>query len=734
MSSVIRPLFRHLGMTLLVLCCCASSATRVWPQIAQANPEQDRAASDPIKTGYLVDVPTPLSGDDVNVLIAQLAGLAGSAAEGQRATVVMRYPAADQSDGSSTGLEDALKLARAMTSTQLRRLKIVSWVRGEITGHSVLPILASDSLLVSPGAALGDATASETAADETIPLIYHAIAERRSLFPPAVVLALADPTVALVRATRVDGGRQFAAGPSLEALRESGNVLEEEVWSPAGSPLRLQAEQLREARIAARIVGSLDKVAEGLDLAELKEIEAVGFDGERQGALLEITGSISPNRSQRWQSNLAATLETGQTNVWLVAVDSSGGSFTASAALAGWFAEPEPPLQAVAGLIRNEARGDAALIALACKPLLMTPNSTLGGPGSQAISVADVRQQDELIEMIARQTNRSPALIRGLLDRESKVYRFTNKKTGRVRYATEAGVVEGAEDAQAERDRWQRGERIELSDGLSADEAIALGLADGEAQSLEAAAESIGLPAVPPRVADRSIVRFVERIGRSSGLAFLLLFIGFIALSSEASAPGLGVPGFISVVCFALFFWIKFLAGTAEWLELLAFVLGISFIAIEVFVLPGFGVFGIGGLVLTVLGVVLMSQTFVIPRNVYQVEVLTQGIWVALGGAFGMIAGVMLIRTMLPHTPILRGLLMETPDAILIDRQERLADYSHLEGQSGTAATPLRPSGKAQFGDQIVAVVSDGTVISPGDPVRVVEIHGTRIVVEAVES
>ncbi len=194
------------------------------------------------------------------------------------------------------------------------------------------------------------------------------------------------------------------------------------------------------------------------------------------------------------------------------------------------------------------------------------------------------------------------------------------------------------------------------------------------------------------------------------------------------------MPGFVALICFAFYFWIKFLAGTAEWLELVAFSLGIICIAIEIFVVPGFGVFGIGGLALTVLGVVLMSQTFVIPRNVYQVEVLTRGLWVALGGAGGMVGGFIAMRMMLPHVPLLRGLVMEAPDEAVISESEKLGDYSNLLGHTGTATTPLRPSGKARFGDQIIQVVSDGTAIASGAPVRVSEVLATKVVVEPVEN
>lgn len=719
------PLF---ALSMLVCCLTAISALGQQPD-----------ANNPPKRGYLIDVPVPLSGGSADRILEQLNQVHRNAPEGKRVTVVMRYAESDDgaTAGQATKFEDALKLARAMSGPELRRVRVVSLVEREISGHSTLPIIASDLLLVGPRGVLTDASASETSPDNTITLTYESIAGRRGLFPPAVVQGLVDPSVELASVSQVDGDQVFAAGDSLATLRATGKVLKEDVWSAPGVPLRLDAKRLRSARIAASIVDSLDAAAEFLDLAELNPLSDEVISDQAQAVMLEITGPIVSNRTRRWQSNLNATLERDQVNTWLMVIDSAGGSLDNSATLAGWFASPEPPLRTVAGLIRGEARGDAALVALSCKPLMMNPEGMLGGPGAESIGADDMARYDELIEQVAVATKRPAALIRGLLDRDLVVYQYTNRKTGRIRYATEADIIRGtttAEEAQTERDKWQRGEPIELSDGLTADQAVSLGLVDGISSSVEDTALRIGLSGTPPAVADRGLVRFVEKIGRSNTLAFLLLFIGFAALSAEANAPGLSLPGFVALVCFGLYFWMKFLAGTAEWLELVAFGLGIICIAIEIFLVPGFGVFGIGGLALTILGIVLMSQTFVIPRNVYQVEAFTRGVWVALGGAGGMIGGFIAARMLFPHVPVLRGLVMEAPDDANISEAEKLGDYSFLIGQTGTATTPLRPSGKAKFGDQVVQVVSDGTAISPGDPVRVTEVRATRVVVEPMET
>lgn len=687
------------------------------------------AGAQETKSGYVVDVPVPLGSLSANQLLEQLERLGESAPQDGRLDVVLRY-APESSGGEATAFEDALKVARAITSDRLRQIRVISLVQSEVTGHSLLPILASDALLVSPQAELTDATAGETSADNSILLIYQAIASRRGLFPPAVVAALVDPEAELAWVSKVGGGKSFASGQELVKLRETGQVLGEEVWSAPGVPGSLTGDQLRAARIAAGIVGSLEEAAQVLDLASIKPVESAGISGEAEGVLLEIAGSISSNRVRRWQSNLTGSLTEGAINTWLITFDSTGGDLDQSASLASMFAMPEPPLRTVAGFVQQETRGDSTLAAIACKPLFMKPDAILGGPGADAISQTDLDDHRELIDSIARATKRPAGLIRGLLCTELEVYRYTNKKTGQVRYATPRELIADTEDPELERERWEKGERIDMQEGLTAERAIELGLAEDRSDSLEDVARRIGLASIPKPVSDRGLVRFVERMGRSQGLMMILLMIGFVALSAEMNAPGLGVPGFLAMVCFGLFFWMNYLAGTAEWLELVLLGLGLCCVGLEIFVIPGFGVFGIGGLIMTVAAIVLMSQTFVLPHNAYQLGVITRGLWAALGSLLGLFGGFVLMRQLFPHVPLFRHLIMETPDAIAIDRAEMLADYSRFLNETGLTTTPLRPSGKARFGDEIVQVVSDGSMIDKGVSVTAVDVRGAKIVVE----
>ncbi|QDV63174.1 NfeD family protein [Crateriforma conspicua] len=689
--------------------------------------------------GVWIDIAPPFSRGLVDDVLAGLDQLAQSTPSDSRRTVVLAFR--ESASDVQTEFEEALRLARRINSPDYRRLRIVAFVDGQITRHAVLPLAAVERLMLSNNAVLVGFDSKQDSIDETVQAAYQAIAKRRGLFPESLVSALVDPDGELVRLTTSDGGRPLVTGDELQSMRQSGDVIEEDIWKASGEALSVSAVQLRDLRVATDVIATgrrddettaqkiRESLASRLDLRELRPLATDDGASDRRGVLLEMIGSVTTAKSQRWQSNLNATLS-GDVNTWLVSVDSDGGSFGESMGLAGWFASPTPPLQRVVGFVPGRAIGDASIIATACKPLYLSPDAKLGGPGADSIQPEQVADQRELIELIARRTNRSAGLLMGLLDRQRQVFRYTNKQTGRVRYATQQQLVDDADDPDLERDRWMQGEAIDLSSGLTAEQAVQLGLADGIASSLDQVAAQAGLSAVPAPAADRGIVRAVESIGRRQGLAFLALMIGFMMLSTEMSAPGLGIPGFVSMICFGFFFWVQYLNGTAEWLELLALVLGLVCIAIEFFVVPGLGVFGIGGLLLTMLAVVLMSQTFVVPRNVYQVEVLTRSVWMALGGLASTMAGFALIRYFMPHLPVLNTLVMEQPDAQLIDQQERLAHFEDLLGQTGTTMTPLRPSGKARIGERVVAVVSDGQAVERGATVRVIKVLGNRIVVE----
>jgi membrane-bound ClpP family serine protease len=216
----------------------------------------------------------------------------------------------------------------------------------------------------------------------------------------------------------------------------------------------------------------------------------------------------------------------------------------------------------------------------------------------------------------------------------------------------------------------------------------------------------------------------------------VLVMVGIVCLMLELKMPGVGLPGVIAAVCFVLFFWAHSqLNGQITWLALLLFMLGLVLIALEVFVLPGFGVCGIAGTVLVLgsLGLVAYGHW---PRSSEEWAGFGQKLMPFSASLVGSMVLVVIIARYLPHIPILNRLMHRpTEDGEDPDGQSELplhAELQSLLGAIGIAATPLRPAGKTQFGDSFVDVVAEGGYIMPGTRVQVIEVEGNRVVVKEV--
>ena len=101
---------------------------------------------------------------------------------------------------------------------------------------------------------------------------------------------------------------------------------------------------------------------------------------------------------------------------------------------------------------------------------------------------------------------------------------------------------------------------------------------------------------------------------------------------------------------------------------------------------------------------------------------------------FGMIAAAIFAKHILPKTPYLNQTMLDAPDEETMEeirRRETIVDLTHLVGNTGKALTPLRPSGKAKIGHEIVSVTSDGDMIEQGEKVVVVEVRGNYAIVRS---
>ncbi|MEZ6090398.1 MAG: NfeD family protein [Pirellulaceae bacterium] len=684
------------------------------------------------QTGTFINVALPIDDSVTRGVVSTVKALtAGDESADTRRIVILHFRSSDGSTtGSQTQFEPALALARFLTGESATRIKTVAYLSGTVEGHAVLPVLACDQIIVRPQASLGSAGINESNSDPVVRLAYESIAERRRTVPLGAVRAMLLPSLELAKISQVDGGDLFLAGEELQEARAAGKVWKEEQLSAPGRLASFAGPQMRNYRWATHEVQDAEEIANVLGLKQLQDAES-SENVQLQAVLADLSGPVNRRRMQRVTNSLQDAIDRRGVNQVLTMVDSAGGNLNEAVKMASLLAELPASGVRTASYIPSQAIGDATLIALASQRIYMAPQATLGGPGAESFRSSAVEELGDAIDRIATASGRSPAIFRGLVDAKLEVYRYLDSRSGRIAYFT-TDELEQREDSQ----RWKRQERIDLSKGINAEQALTLGLINGLADDLPSVAQEIGLPGVPKKLDDRKIIQFVENLGRQTWLPPLLLFLGFAMFSVEMGAPGIGIPGFVSLVSLLLYFWIQVAGGTAEWLEIFLFVGGLVGLLIEVLVFPGFGIFGIGGLVMLISSLVLVSQTFVFPNNSYQYAQMTRsliGVVAALGGIIG---GGVALRLMLPQIPFFRHLIMleDEDEKQIRAANETIVRFDHLLGQQGITTTPLVPSGKARFGDELVAVVSDGPMIDPHQAISVKAVYGNRIVVESIDS
>jgi len=258
---------------------------------------------------------------------------------------------------------------------------------------------------------------------------------------------------------------------------------------------------------------------------------------------------------------------------------------------------------------------------------------------------------------------------------------------------------------------------------LSASEALRVGYAKGQAESLDEVLAATGLTGatiteVPVNWAEQ-VVRFLT----SPLVSPLLLSLGLLGLVLEIKSGAFGLGGLVSMASLGAFFGSHLLLGLAGWEELLMLGLGAVAIGIEVFLLPGFGVAGVLGIVLVAASVVLA----LVGNLPTMTDFMQAG---AILGASIIISAAVFIAWLrhLPNSTRFTGLFLKSATHAsegFISAPIR----PDLVGKSGSALTDLRPSGTAVVEGERVDVVTEGEFVKAGQPVTVMRSEGYRLVV-----
>ncbi len=396
-------------------------------------------------------------------------------------------------------------------------------------------------------------------------------------------------------------------------------------------------------------------------------------------------------------------------------VDTFGGRVDAAVQIRDALLSTSTPVLAY---VNRRAISAGALISLGADHIVFAPGASMGAATPIQIQDGEATAVDEKMTSYMRSemrasaeaTNRDPSLAEAMVDASVAV----------------EGVI---------------GDEKLLT--VTTEEALALGIADAQHPTLDSLLEAIGLKDAERTTATTNWAEMLARFLTNPAVSGILMSLGMLGLFVELKSPGLGLPGAVGVLCIAAFFGGHLVTNLAGWEEIMMFVFGVGLLIVEIFVIPGFGVAGVLGLLCVSLG--LVAAMFGTPVGVAwstgEINGLLTKVMVSFAASF---VGLALIAKYLPKSRFSGGLILNT---VVGDSEkataEVMGDKSYhsapvelegLEGQTGLAETDLRMAGKARIGGKLIDVVSESEYIDKGTEVRVLQVEGIRVVVVSDET
>ena len=477
---------------------------------------------------------------------------------------------------------------------------------------------------------------------------------------------------------------------------------------------------------------------------------ARGLAGEpakySRAVLIRLEGMIGP-RLEHYLDGKLKDAEATKADLVIVEIESPGGYLVSSENIAARLRDLR--WARTVAFVPAEALSGAALIALGCDDIVMASQARIGdaGPIYQAedfmFKHAPEKIRADLIEFargLAEAKHRPPALAEAMIDMNVVVYEVRNTRTGRVTYMNDREW-----ESLPDKEQWQKGLPVlESNRGVFLEvlgtKALELGLARAAASTRDELRQVYHLSGNQLMIVEPTAVDTAVYILNWPLVTGLLFVIGLVGLYFEFSAPGTCIGGLVAALCFGVFFWSHFLGGTAGWLEVILFLAGAAFLAMEVFVIPGTTVAGLTGVLLILASLIMASQSFLVPRTVWQWQMFGTTLAVVGGSLTAFLAAGIFMTWYFGTIPVLGRLVLappsphEAPPGPAVATSVAVAGGRRIVavGQIGEAVSPLRPAGKARFADDLVDVLTEGDFVDQGSRVRVVRVQGTSIVVRQV--
>jgi membrane-bound serine protease (ClpP class) len=416
--------------------------------------------------------------------------------------------------------------------------------------------------------------------------------------------------------------------------------------------------------------------------------------------VMEMKDVIDPRMTRYVELALNHAVKT-EAEIVIIEMDTYGGILTDAKDIVDKLMALKKPLWV---FINADAASAGALISIACDSIYMAPGASIGaatvvdGSGERAPDKYQSYMRS-IMRSTAEENNRNPTIAEGMVDENVEL--DSVKKVGQV-------IT------------------------FSTSEAILHGYCEGKVSSIEEILEKNKVSNYDIERFDLSRTDKVISIFLNPFISGILILVILGGIYFEMQTPGIGFAGLAALVALIFYLVPYYLNGLAENWEIIAFFVGLGLIAVEIFVIPGFGVAGIGGISLVVGSLVLIM----INNDAFDFEFVPmndalRAMAAVMGGLLGSMVLFFVGGSKLPDTRFFKRIA-------LTDTQDSIQGYTSnfiigtLTGKTGTTETVLRPSGKVVIDGVMYDAYTRGEFIDKGLSVEVINVIGSSLLVKKI--
>ncbi|MDX5477744.1 MAG: nodulation protein NfeD [Cyclobacteriaceae bacterium] len=421
--------------------------------------------------------------------------------------------------------------------------------------------------------------------------------------------------------------------------------------------------------------------------------------GKKKIFTFKIDDNIDPRMNRRVKLALEDAENKGADMI-IIEMDTYGGAVNDADDIRTMILETKTPIHV---WINKDAASAGALISIACDSIYMAPGGSIGaatvvmGGGGEAAPDKYQSYMRSMMRSTAEAKGRDPKIAEAMVDENLEVEGVSAK----------GSVIT-----------------------FSVSEAIANGFCEGQVNSIAEVIEIQGVDNFEILEYESSNVENIIAFFLNPAVSGFLILVIFAGIYFEIQTPGVGFPLAASLTAIVLYFIPYYLTGLAQNWEIAVFIAGCILLLVEIFLIPGFGVFGILGIA----GILTGLTLGMIPNDAFDFTFVPSGeLFVALLTVIlAAIAAIGLIFFFAPKVNQWKAF----SSIALATTQRRDEGYTStsyqdgLLGKEGIAHTRLMPSGKVLIEDEIYDAYSRGEFIDKGEAIKVISTEGTSLKVK----